>query len=481
MSVLTVRQGNTVFEIPFDGTPLLKDVLHTDSPCGGRGTCGKCKVQLSGHVSPPNDAERRAGCRLACQAILLGDACAELAQERSARIETETGRLGEKKLGTYGIAADIGTTTVVMALLDQNGTCVAKSACFNPQRTVAADVIGRIDAAMHGKADLLRDGIEDCLSGLLSDVCAQAGISERLVEKAVLTGNTAMLYLLTGRSPASIAHAPFRSETMFGEQIDFRGIPALLPPCMDAFVGADITCALLASDMTADKKTALLCDIGTNGEIALWKDGKLLVTSTAAGPAFEGAEISCGCGSVSGAIDRVYAANGRVYAHTIDETKAIGICGSGLVDAVGAFLETGEIDETGASDGDLLLAANGGTVTLTQADIRALQLAKAAVRAGMDTLLRYADTSADAVDAFYLAGGFGNHLPMRSAVRIGLLPQALAGKAVLLGNAALTGAIRLLLDPSRMQDAACLAALAHPVSLGGNADFNAAFVENMLF
>lgn len=438
------------------------------SPCGGKGTCGKCAVKRSDGAM-----------LLSCRTVLHGDLTVKLQAERNAHIETNT--VSASPMQKIGAAADIGTTTVALKLFSPNGACIGEAACLNPQRAFASDVIGRIDASLHGKGELLQKQISDCIGTLLQDACKQANIPKDGVQNLVLTGNTAMLYLLTGRSPASIARAPFASSTLFGETVSLFGCDAYLPPCMNAFVGADITCAVLACGMTDKDAVSLLCDIGTNGELALWKNGVLYVTSAAAGPAFEGAEISSGCGGVSGAVDRVYTANGRVFARTIDEKAAIGICGSGLIDAVAAFLETQQIDETGAlEDETLTLTANGGTVTLTQGDVRAVQLAKAAVAAGIEILLSRSGTRAEEVETLYLAGGFGNRLSVESAVKIGLLPRAFLYKAVPIGNAALSGAV-MLLSGENIRKAERIASLSRHVELGGSADFNEMFVEKMMF
>ena len=278
---------------------------------------------------------------------------------------------------------------------------------------------------------------------------------------------------------AAIAAAPFASETLFGETTHLLGREAYLPPCINAFVGADTVCALLASGMCEKDETALLCDVGTNGEIALWKDGKLYVTSAAAGPAFEGGEISRGCGYIPGAVDRVWVANGKIFAHTVEDKPAVGICGSGLLDAVACFLEIEEIDETGAMDGEFLPLA--GDVGLTQQDIRALQLAKAAIRAGIECLLSRAGVTAEEVATVYLAGGFGTHLSPESAAAIGMLPRCLKSKTVPLGNAALQGACMLASTPALREKCRSLAANAIHVSLGGREDFNKAFLNYISF
>ncbi|MBQ3155121.1 MAG: DUF4445 domain-containing protein [Clostridia bacterium] len=469
MPILTIIQNNTRTQLAFEGTPRLRDVLigggfAVSSPCGGKGTCGKCTVQTESGKT-----------LLSCQTILQGDLTVILPDTADAVIETSD--VSAPHLGFFGAAVDVGTTTVVCKVFAPDGACVGERSCLNPQRAFASDVIGRIDASLRGNSDALQRQITDCIADLLN----QTGYADQ-VTRMVVTGNTAMLYLLTGRCPASIARAPFVSETLFGETLPVLRIETFLPPCMDAFVGADITCAVLASGMTKTREISLLCDIGTNGELALWKNGVLYVTSTAAGPAFEGAEISSGCGGIVGAVDRVYAANGRVYAHTIGDKPVIGICGSGLIDAVAAFLQTGQIDETGAIDTETLpLTAHGKTVTLTQGDIRAVQLAKAAIAAGIELLLAASGTSAEEVARVCLAGGFGNKLSVESAVQIGLLPRAFLHKTVPIGNAALAGAVMLLSDEQAKQKAAQVARLSRHVQLGGNAEFNEKFVDHMMF
>lgn len=485
MPVLHWKTAQKEYTLLFEGTPKVADLLREQgipfpAPCGGKGTCGKCAVVLEGAVSAPNEAEKKAGCRLACQAVLLGEAWGAPLREDApfARVEGTDYR-PDTPLQGISAAIDIGTTTVALKVFGEDGSLLGEASGLNPQRVYAADVIGRIDAALKGKGEELQNAILDRMDTLLAAACQAGGIEKEDIVSFAVTGNTAMLYLLTGRSPASIATFPFRSETLFGETWELFGKPAYLPSCMNAFVGADITCALLASGMCEKEETALLCDVGTNGEIALWKDGKLYVTSTAAGPAFEGAEISRGCGYIPGAVDRLWMANGKLYAHTVGDLPAVGICGSGLLDAVACFLESEELDETGAMDGDFLPIA--GDVTLTQKDVRALQLAKAAIAAGIEILLARAGVKEREIADVYLAGGFGTHLSPESAVKIGLLPRSFLGKIIPLGNAALQGACMLLGDPAPREKCNSLAASSIHVELGGSADFNDAFVEHMFF
>lgn len=491
MATLTIRKGGLTTQIVFDAPLPLSAVLSQAGfmqahPCGGLGKCGKCAVQLCGKVSAPNAPEQWAGVRLSCQAVLLGDAEVILPDDtQNARIETG-GRFAASShapLGkSLGAAIDIGTTTVALRLLNLNtGEALAEASALNPQARYAADVIGRIAAAMHGEGAALQSLIADCIGALLSEACAKCNHRKDEVDALVITGNTTMLYLLTGKNPESLSHAPFEADCLFDQLLQKDGVSVYLPSCMNAFVGADITCAALASGLCAGDSTALLCDVGTNGEIALYKNGKLYVTSTAAGPAFEGAGISCGMGSAAGAIDAVSIVNGSLHAHTIGDRPAVGVCGSGLIDAVNALLDLGLIDETGyvdAEDGKLPLA---GGVALTAKDIRAVQLCKAAIAAGIDTLLSATDTSLSDIEHVYLAGGFGSHLNLHSAAGIGLLPRKLIPRVRVIGNGALSGACMMLLSREDIHTARHIASVSTHVELGGNPTFSALYMEHMMF
>lgn len=489
MPKLTVRRGDATWTIPFESGQRLDEVLIAHDlavprPCGGRGVCGKCAVELSGQVSASNAAERRAGRRLSCQALLMGDALAVLpddgGMEQIALFSDAAARAVKPTAGRLGAAVDIGTTTLACKLYDlRDGTCLSEAGRRNPQTAVAADVMGRVGHAMDGGLDTLRRQAGEAVEGMLRESCARAGVSFEALDALVVTGNTTMLYLLTGRDPRALSHAPFLADHLFDEETELFGRRTYLPPCMHAFVGADISCAVLAAGQCDGDGISLLTDIGTNGEIALWKDGVLRVASTAAGPAFEGAGISCGCGSVRGAIDRVWLEGKEVRAHTIGEASAVGVCGSGLIDAIAAFLRRGDIEETGATEEERLALRDG--VALMPKDIRAVQLAKAAIAAGMETLMRSAQTAPEEIGTLYIAGGFGSHLNVDSAATIGLIPDALAGSVRILGNAALAGAARLLLDTDAIARIRAICARATFVNLGGDPLFNELYVDHMFF
>lgn len=488
MHTIQIFQNGKEMQVLFNGPKKLQEILQEngfwpDHPCGGRGTCHKCKVLLEGALSEPNAAEVKAGYRLSCQAIILADAKVWLQDTQENRIELSGSEVTAAQVQSsdgIGAAVDIGTTTLALKLYDlQNGRLLAESAAMNPQRSISADVMGRIGAALEGQAQQLQQQIHQAIESLLGKACALAGMEPASVTAMVVTGNTTMLYLLTGRNPEPLSHAPFEADWLFGEQTQLLDIPVYYPPCMNAFVGADITCAAAAAQMHRSEEISLLCDIGTNGEIALWKEGRLYVTSTAAGPAFEGAGISCGCGSVEGAVDKVWVEDGQVKIHTIGEKTPVGICGSGLIDAIAAFLEIEEIDETGAMEEDELVLAEN--VALQPKDVRAVQLAKAAIAAGIQTLLSVANTREEEIATLYIAGGFGSHLSVQSAAAIGLIPESLTSRVKILGNAALTGAAAALLDPGRKEELDLLAKNSTHVNLGGNPQFNQLYMENMLF
>ena len=483
MPYLTIKNGENVITVEFFGTPILREILADNgysviSPCGGKGVCGKCAVAVSGDISEPDGREVELGCRLSCRVRLIGNACVEIATEQYA-FDKENDYCRKKKSDFAGLGAaiDIGTTTVVLRLFDSYGRLVGEKAALNPQRSVASDVLGRISASLDGKGALLSDMIIDCIKTLAKDICKDINRKSDEIERTVISGNTAMLYLLTNRNPESISRYPFEADELFGVWVD----KTYLAACMNAYVGGDITCAVLSSGMCEGDKTVLLCDIGTNGEIALWKDGRLFVTSAAAGPAFEGSEISCGCQNIVGAVNRVGVEDRKIVATTVGNEKAIGINGTGLVDAVASFLKLDYIDKTGYAEKPLEIKANGGSIELTQDDIRALQLAKAAIRAGIETLLESTDTKTEDIDEFLIAGSFGSNLSIDSAVKIGLIPSALAGKARCIGNAALNGAADILFDDGKIVRAEEIANSAKHIQLGGSEQFYDRFISAIDF
>ena len=489
LSELVIKIDGENRIISFTGDKRLDEILSDDikniipHPCGGYGMCGKCKVDITGDISNPDKYETQAGSRLACRVILKGDAC--LVLNKNNELITENGsddlKPSESPMpGRLGAAVDIGTTTIVLKVYElATGKCVGVSSRLNPQSAAAADVIGRIMAAMKGRGRNFKLQTIQVINEMVADACRNDVTLIASVDVYVITGNTSMLYLATGRNPSCLATAPFIPDYLFGEPVLNAGKTYFYPKCINAFVGADITCAILNSEMCKENRISLLCDIGTNGEMALYYNEKLFVTSTAAGPAFEGAGLSSGCLGKVGAIDKVWVENGEIKYHTISEAKATGICGSGIIDAIAAYLTLGEIDDTGAIDKECLMVAED--VVISQADIRNIQMAKAAIVSGMQILIKKAGIESADIEKVYLAGGFGSRLNIESAVKIGMLPKSFSTKTSVIGNAALTGASEILLDAGRIKEIEKFAARAVHVQLGGDPEFNKAYIDNMCY
>lgn len=476
--ILTVFQGGDVRRVSVEtGTRLIDALDSVSAPCGGNGRCGKCRVRASGGLSPAPDAD---GTCLACQTRIVGDASVWPSEAKTLEDIEVGGTMPEFELspapGRFGLAVDIGTTTVAARLASlTDGRIVATVGGENPQRAVAHDVIGRTQAALEGRGELLQRMINAEIDRLEAALCARASIDPSLISARVVTGNTTMLYLLTGRSPRSLASAPFEADCLFGLEESGR----YFPPCFGAYVGADIACAVLASGMTRRHRTALLVDIGTNGEIALWHDGRLDCCATAAGSAFEGAGISCGVSSVRGAIESVHAEDGKLVCATIGGAPAVGVCGSGLIDAVAALLELDLLDDTGYLEDESVELAPG--VVLTQRDIRQLQLAKGSICAGICALLADSGLDVGDVEALYIAGGFGRHINLASALSIGLIPDFDPARIRVIGNAALTGATLLLLSLPLRDECLSLASSARCHNLAQSAAFQTFYPDCMLF
>ena len=349
-----------------------------------------------------------------------------------------------------------------------------------------------MEAALAGHAAEIAATIRQALGEMFAELASEAGIEPSRIDAAVVTGNTVMLHLLTLTDVEPLTHAPFHASRLFGETLSAGELeldslrpdaPVYLPPCSAAFVGADITTALLASGIPDSDETAVLVDIGTNGEMVLKSGGSLSATSTAAGPAFEGAGISMGMSGREGAVDRVHIeeedGEKKLAAHVIGGGEPVGICGSGLVDAVACLLETEALDESGYLEDDP--AEILPPVALTQQDIRQVQLAKSAIHAGMRTLLKTAGVSPRSVDRLCVAGGFGSYLDIKNAVAIGLLPEELLAKVHVLGNAALSGASMLLLSAGLRDKCEAMTKEIRQVALASNPVFAAEYMERMLF
>ncbi len=468
-----------------------------EMPCSGHGRCGKCRVTAQGALSPLSALEQEhltpeeiaQGVRLACCTRVEGDCRVSLAAARTAqiRLEQSAPQSAPDPLYTaFGVAVDIGTTTLAASLYGPQGKLLAQASAMNPQAGWGADVISRIEASLGGADAELAAAVRRGIASLIEEMAHTAHIDAASIDALVVTGNTAMLYLLTQTGPECLSHAPFEATRLFGEALPAAALrlpcpqaTVYLPRCISAFVGADIATALLASGICAQADTRMLVDIGTNGEIALWHDGQLSCCSTAAGPAFEGAGLSMGMAGKTGAVDHIAVQNGALVPHVIGDAAPQGLCGSGVVDALACLLETEQLDETGLLEDDPAMIAP--PVCLTQKDVRMVQLAKSAVCAGLRTLLREKQLPVERVAELAVAGGFGSYLDVESAGRIGLLPQELVPHVRVIGNAALTGAAMLLLDRGKIAPIEALAAGAQTIDLSTNPAFLNAYTEGMFF
>ena len=504
MAQLKIVTGETAVYVPIRENALLSEVLREQGkaltmPCAGHGFCGKCRVIATGSLSAPSSAEQAhltidefaRGVRLACCTRLEGD-CQVILSDRTNSQICLSGVMDAVTLRpcfhAYGAAVDIGTTTLAASLYGVDGTLLAQASGTNPQAAWGADVISRIEAALKGEGGVLAACIRRAIDRLLDEMASQARIASSEIDALVITGNTAMLYLFTETSPESLSHAPFTAERLFGEicsdaaslgLTSCPSAPVYLPRCMSAFVGADITTALLASGICGKAGTRMLVDIGTNGEMALWHKEKLFCCSTAAGPAFEGAGLSMGMHGQDGAVDHVSIRNGILLPHVIGGGLPSGICGSGVIDALACLLEIDALDETGLLE--TAPASIAPPVELTQRDVRMVQLAKSAVSAGLRTLMHTVNISCSDVAELAVAGGFGSYLNPANAGRIGLIPEELVPKVRILGNAALSGASMLLLDRKLISACERLAQRAETLELSANPIFTQYYTDGMFF
>ncbi len=450
-----------------------------DMPCGARGICGNCKVIAQGVLSDPTEEEKEflkdgllLGERLACMAYAKGDCEIEIPSNRFDNIIKKNEDIAEikpvsKDKKCFACALDIGTTTLAFEYYSlPDGKLIFCDNTGNPQRVRGADVLTRISYAAEGGLDELKLLIERSITESLERFGHE-------VEFYIITGNTAMLHILSGRDLKGLATAPFMPETLFGFWEDNR----YYMRCASSYIGADVIASLLASGALNKKETFALLDIGTNNECVLWNGDKLYACSSPAGPAFEGANISCGMTAREGAICSVGDDNGVAIITTVDSSEATGFCGSGLIDAVAFLLKNGYIGQ----DGCIIKALPCfGKAMLSGEDIAELQLAKSAVCAGLLTLCDRANVSVDKLDRIYLAGSFGNKLNPESAETIGMIPKGTAKKAVYAGSA-VDGAALLLLNVDNINKSENIAEKTETVELADSEYFAKAFIENLYF
>lgn len=501
--------------------------VSLEAPCGGLGTCGRCTVVAKGALDEPGADERvllgearlAENVRLACRARALGDVVVErlgAPKRESLRVvevdgvggaitiepPAARGITGEGRL--LGAVVDIGTTTVVVAIVDlETAEQLAVASSLNPQHPFGHDVMTRISHVAQAGPESLREPIVRAIESLAADALASIGESPECLREMAIAGNTTMIHLLLGIDPAPLGVAPYepaflepvdrRADTVGFERLGSAGVYVL--PGISAFVGADVTAGLIATGIAEHERSVLLVDLGTNGEMVLRTPNGLVGASTAAGPALEGASIAYGMRAEHGAIERVTLAGDDMDVAVIGATAPTGLCGSGLLDLIAVLLDVGVIDYTGRlkPDAEHPLSARvevidgvrafrvAQDVYLTQRDVRQVQLANAAIASGIDMLLDHAQVDPASVDELVVAGGFGYHVKAEALVRMGMVPAIWVDRISFAGNTAKAGALMALVDTEARRKAEAVAMHVSAIDLAGHPDFQTKFVSAMHF
>lgn len=543
-----VKAGTTILEAARSAG------IKIESPCNGAGTCGKCKLYIE-QIYPVNavltekyDPVKTASDReyiLACTACISNDltittdtgkdpkALKIISRGESFEVELDclvtkkyvekigitevyaghnliAAEEGNSTERNFGIVVDIGTTTLVASLVDLNtGNELQTASSLNPQAIHAQDVLSRIKLASeeNGLNILYKEVIEE-ITGLIDEVSVRTKTSKENIYEIVFSGNTCMLHIAAGINPYSLGKFPYTPEIRGGSHIKAsdhnisiakEGI-VYLPPVISAYVGADITSGILASQIHKKAGVILFVDIGTNGEMVISRDGRLTATSTAAGPAFEGMNITCGMRADKGAVELFDMEDDySIRLEVIGDTAAVGICGSGLLDIVGELVAAGVIKRNGkfvdAENGEIppvlagkLVKLDGKTVFkvtekvfISQNDIRQVQLAKGAIRAGIEFLLESIGVTAAEVDSVLIAGSFGYHLRAKSLINIGLLPRQFDGKIQFIGNTSKSGGRAFLLNKGYRRELEQLVKEVEVVELASYKNFDRVFIKCLSF
>ena len=459
-----LRLNNRIIEVP-DGA-VLSDVLikSGENPphlCGGKGTCKKCLVKVNGKEE------------LSCQYEIKSDIDVVLPENDDIFSEIGANESGEiTKNCCYCL--DIGTTTLALALVSLDKKEIIKvKTVTNPQRAYGGDVLNRIEYCN-------KNGISElqiCLINKINKMIDDVGVST--ANSMYVSGNTTMLHIFFGIDPSSIGVAPYTpvfvdSKEIKGAQIGLKKIENVISlPCISAFVGADLVAGVNYAELSQNNKYNLLVDLGTNAEIIFYNENELYCTSAAAGPCFEGANITCGMSATDGAI---YSFSNNGSYETINNTKPKGICGTGLIDIIAVLLQKGIIDETGYMDCEEFFITDN--IKITQKDIRQFQLAKSAVYSGLTAILREKAISFEAIENLFISGGFSAKISIENAIKTGLLPKELKDKIIVLNNSSLLGTIKYACEQN---DLSVHLKNTEYIDLSTNEFFSQMFIENMEF
>ncbi|WP_340111482.1 ASKHA domain-containing protein [Maribellus mangrovi] len=488
---ITLQPLDKIVEVN-PGTPLI-DVLHeygVEFPCGGKGSCGACKVKLvDGNLETSSqEAEKLQklnypkNWRLACYCNADSDITLEVSQFEHI-ILADNSEFHFKPQKGAGIAVDLGTTTIVAQLVDlQSGQIIDSVSDVNPQAKFGADLISRIESCLAGKLDELQKLIREKIGEMVIQMLQKHPVELTNIE---LVGNTVMQHIFCGLDVQPLSMYPFESpnlgsKTPTPEELGWEIQPEVsikFHASIGSFVGSDILAGIAATKMARNEAYSILIDLGTNGEIVVGNREKIICASTAAGPAFEGAKISQGMRATTGAVSSIELRGKDLNCHVIGNVKSRGICGSALIDIMAILLEQQKIGMFGEienGDQEIKITSN---VNLTQQDIREFQLAKAAIATGVQLLLNRLQITMDDVEKIYIAGGFGNFLNLKNVIRTGLI-EAPEEKIHKLGNTALIGAKMFLFEKeTEIQN---ILDLTTHINLEGDPAFQDIYIEKMM-
>ena len=458
---------------------LRKNGFVLDAPCGGQGTCGKCRLTV-------DDIEVSA-----CKTVIDRDMTIILPETYVNARPANLADSFPKRTAREGLllAFDIGTTTVAGYLLHgETGQELASESVLNPQTAYGADVISRIRHALDGQMEDLTETIRHCISDLSCSLCEKAGVALDQIKTVSMVGNPAMQQLFLGIVPENLAKIPFAPVLTQAKRVSARDyLPILenarllIVPNISGFVGADTIACILATALHEREELTLLVDIGTNGEMVLGNKNGMVACSTAAGPALEGASIHFGMRGQPGAIDHVRSEYGQLVCSVIGGGEAVGICGSGIIDAVATGLNAGWINHRGRIQNEEHRISLTDQIYLTQEDIHQVQLAKGAIAAGIERMAAYLGVTLQDIQKVYLAGAFGTFMDPGAACRIGLLPAVLETKITAVGNAAGSGAKMIARSPQLLERTQELVRQVEFIELASVPEFRRSFGENTRF
>lgn len=496
-SEISACKGSAISDI------LKEQRLNLCMPCNGKGNCGKCKVRIiEGDLKISefdkrllSESELNKGYRLACKYILESDTSISIEFNKKFQILNEYAYIEDissynAEIG-FAIAIDIGTTTVAFNLINlETSKRVGSFSLLNSQCIFGSDVISRIEVSNSGRLSKMQELIKtDLLLGIKKLIEA---LDLSLLKRISICANTTMVYLLLGKNCEKLGIYPFETDfyktltlpfndIFMTEKNNFSHCDVFILPCISAFVGGDIVSGAIFCSIDQKPKT-LLIDIGTNGELLLNDGENLISTSAAAGPAFEGGNISCGTGSISGAVSSTSFENDEFIINTINNEAPVGVCGCGLIDIAAILLENKFMDESGLlTDGYFEDGVEiAPSIIVTQHDIRQLQMAKGAIRAAIECLFRFSSIKLKEVENVLISGGFGFGLNLQNAFKIGLFPQEFKGKISIIGNSSLGGASKFVLLKNT-EKADFYASSVQNIELSRQDEFNELFIKFMNF